>query len=235
MAGHIVQTAGEPPRGGDHMVKINKARPFKKYEELGAYHWDWYESNYGKYRELVDLALKYIPNERKSTILDVGCGDGLTSFRLYQKGLRVLGIDTNPVAIKYAEEVTEKARWQQPSLLRFAEKLGINLKKLLKYRQDDLRFQVQSIYDLNPEEQFDYVLCHDVIEHVQHPEKLIERVHAATKKFAIISTPNAKTKSPRKYDYFMWLPDEFLGLFGDRKVELVYCDDKKIYAKMYKS
>lgn len=216
------------------MVKKNKAKEFKKYESLGAYHWDWYETNYGGYRDLVNLALKHIPDKRGATILDVGCGDGFTSFKLYQKGLKVLGIDTNHYAIKLAREKTEETRWAQPRYLSFAERIGFNLKKMVGYRSADLQFRVQSVYNLGPEEKFDYVLCHDVIEHVQYPELLIEKVYDAMNCFAIISTPNAKTKRPREYDYFIWLPDEFLELFGARDVKLVYCDDKKIYAKMSK-
>jgi len=159
---------------------------------------------------------------------------GLSIQYIYQKGLKVLGIDTNAVAIKFAEEMTEKIRWNQPEWLLFTERFGFNLKKMLRYRSDHLKFQVQSIYELDAQEQFDYVLCHDVIEHLEFPKLLIEKVYAAMKQFAIISTPNAKTKSLRRFEYFMWLPDEFIELFGNRRVELVYCDDKKIYAKMYK-
>lgn len=218
----------------ERMVKKNEAKEFVKYETRGAYHWEWYESNHTGYKDLVDLALRHIPDERGATILDIGCGDGLTSFKLYQKGLNVLGIDTNSEGIRLAREMTEKVRWRQRSWLSFSQILGINVKKLLRYRGGDLRFRVQSVFDLNPEEKFDYVLCHDVIEHVQYPEKLIENVYAAMKTFAIISTPNAKLKDPRTFDYFLWLPEEFLELFGDHKVQLVYCDDYKMYAKMSK-
>jgi len=216
------------------MVKKNTAKIFAKYEMRGAYHWEWYESNNGGYRDLVDLALRHIPSERGATILDVGCGDGLTSFMLYKKGLRVLGIDSNSEGIRLAREKTEKARWMQPRWLSFTEKLGLNLKKTLSYRRRDLQFRVQSVFDLTPEEKFDYVLCHDVIEHVEYPERLIESIHTVMKNFAIISTPNAKFKNPKQFDYFLWLPEEFLELFGDRKVQLVFCDDYKIYAKMSK-
>lgn len=214
------------------MVKTNEAEQFNKYENRGAYHWEWYEANQFGYRDLVDLAMRHIPNIRGATVLDVGCGDGFTSFKLYQKGLKVVGIDTSAEGIRLAREKTNNMRWLQPPWLRFTEKIGLNLKKLIRYRQGDLRFRVQSVYDLDPNERYDYVLCHDVIEHVKHPELLIEKVFNVMRKAAIISTPNAKFKNPRQYDYYMWLPEEFLALFGDKKVELVHCDDSKIYAKM---
>ena len=216
------------------MVKTNEAGEFNKYETRGAYHWEWYETNTFGYRDLVDLAMKHIPDEKGATILDVGCGDGFTSFKLYQKGLKVVGIDTSAEGIRLAREKTDSIRWLQPPWLQFTGKIGVNFKKLLRYRQGDLRFRVQSIYDLDPNERYDYVLCQDVIEHVKYPELLIEKVFNTMRKSAIISTPNAKFTNPRQYDYFVWTPEEFLALFGNKNVEIVHCDHGKIYAKMWK-
>jgi len=69
---------------------------------------------------------------------------------------------------------------------------------------------------------------------VKYPELLIERVYNAVRKHAVISTPNAKHKNPKRYDYFMWLPDEFLRLFGEKNVKMLFCDDYKIFVQLSK-
>jgi ubiquinone/menaquinone biosynthesis C-methylase UbiE len=70
---------------------------FTKYDTHGAYHWNKYlyepESIYSRH-------VKFIANWiEEKIILDLGCGDGLITWVLRQKGKIVTGIDNNQTAI----------------------------------------------------------------------------------------------------------------------------------------
>ncbi len=97
-----------------------------------------------------------------SEVLDLGCSQGLLARPLKQKRVRVTGVDRN-VGDRLAEELSE-------------------------YHQQDLE---QSL-DLPLGRVFDYVVCADVIEHVQNRTQLLRsaRRHLKQDGRLIISTPN---------------------------------------------
>lgn len=72
---------------------------YKKYDELGAYHWNGTMD--GWYGELIKRVPKLFP--KKGTILDVGCGDGRMSYLLRNRGLSVVGFDGEEKAIALAQ------------------------------------------------------------------------------------------------------------------------------------
>lgn len=212
-------------------------KTFDKYEKLGAYHWEWYTINHTGYKDLVDLALKFLPN--KGSILDAGCGDGLTSFKLFEKGLSVLGIEINPVAINQARSECKKEIFGRTRIKCFVNdlfsKYGFTDNNLIRrFSQEELKFINMSIYDLDMPNSFDYALCHDIIEHVEYPEVLLEKVYSAIKRFCIISTPNGAYKEPKEYDFKLWTQDEFSDLLRDYDFEYVYVDKSKMYVKLKK-
>ncbi len=78
-------------------------------------------------------------------------------------------------------------------------------------------------HDLNSErelpferESFDYILCQEVIEHIENPWKLFRQMHRALKKdgFLVLTTPNIQSSYSKKLfqksGYFHWFtPDCF--------------------------
>jgi len=87
------------------------------------------------------------------TILDAGCGFGLYSLALAEKGVIVIGVDTDEKQVSMAKE--------------WAIKLSIL----------NARFEVQDICKLPYEdESFDKILCVDVIEHVPNDERAISEL-----------------------------------------------------------
>lgn len=68
---------------------------FDKYKRYGSYHWDWYE-NKPKYKIHVDKVVSWI---KEKSVLDVGAGDGLITFKLKAKG-----IDNNGTGVALAKE-----------------------------------------------------------------------------------------------------------------------------------
>jgi SAM-dependent methyltransferase len=67
---------------------------FNKYKEFGDYHWREYENKtaYGKH---VDKLISWI---RKGSILDIGAGDGLITYKLNADG-----VENDPYALEIAK------------------------------------------------------------------------------------------------------------------------------------
>jgi 2-polyprenyl-3-methyl-5-hydroxy-6-metoxy-1,4-benzoquinol methylase len=97
-----------------------------------------------------------------STVLDLGCSNGLLARPLLEKNVRVTGVDAGP-----------------------GERLS---KELADYYQRDLELPLELPY----EREFDYVVCADVIEHLQNRAQLLRgaRRYLKTDGRLIISTPN---------------------------------------------
>lgn len=58
----------------------------------------------------VDWIHRFVLEEKKSKILDLGCGPGLYTSRLAEIGHQCLGIDFSPAAIEYAKEKAAQKR-----------------------------------------------------------------------------------------------------------------------------
>lgn len=121
-----------------------KDKYFDKYDRLGAYHWDAYEQD-AEYREHVDHVCGWI---QERSILDVGAGDGLITFKLAKGRERVFGIDNNETAVKLSDEK------------------GIFVGKASVYDIGADGWDVEAVY------------LGDVLEHLSDPEKALRRIHA---------------------------------------------------------
>lgn len=97
-----------------------------------------------------------------SAVLDLGCSNGLLARPLLEKNVRVTGVDAGP-----------------------GERLS---KELAGYYQRDLDLPLELPY----ERVFDYVVCADVIEHLQNRTQLLRGARRYLKPDGklIISTPN---------------------------------------------
>jgi SAM-dependent methyltransferase len=60
--------------------------------------------------EHVDWIHHAVLNNRSSRVLDLGCGPGLYSSRLAQRGHTCVGIDFSPASIEYAREIAQSQR-----------------------------------------------------------------------------------------------------------------------------
>lgn len=119
-------------------------------------------------RQLLDnfnkTLVKEIKQLKPQSILDVGCGEGFTLEKLRKEriGKKLVGVDFLDRAIKIGKEIHPK----------------IELKK-------------GSIYDLKfKDNTFDLVICSEVLEHLDDPEKGLEEIARVTKKYAVLSVPN---------------------------------------------
>jgi 2-polyprenyl-3-methyl-5-hydroxy-6-metoxy-1,4-benzoquinol methylase len=135
---------------------------------------------------------------RARSVVDVGCGYPIKLWQMFgAAGMEIVGVDQPTL-----REVVQR---QFPAL-RFQ---GVDLAK------HDLAVVLK--------QQFDLVICSDVIEHVDHPEKLVGNLvaisHADTR--LIISTPERDVErgrgcnySPKPEHVREWNKAEFAALLG---------------------
>lgn len=138
---------------------------FNKYRTKGAYHYDWYETE-PWYKACVDEIVGFC-GDADDDVVDIGCGDGLLSYKLAEKGHQVWGIDSDPDAIRLAKD--------------YQEKNGKDLKHYVCYAQRALNEEWVVA-------EFEYLACLNVIEHLDNPEELKEFISKYVTKGAIIMT-----------------------------------------------
>ena len=97
-------------------------------------------------------------------ILDIGCGEGFTLKKLEEKkiGKTLTGIDNSLSAIKTGKKI---------------------------YPHLDL--QKGDVYNLEfTDNEFDIVICTEVLEHLKDPKAAIQEIKRVTKKYILFSVPN---------------------------------------------
>lgn len=160
---------------------LQRKGSFDKYKRLGAYHWDSYKNDL-VYRTHVDYIVENWKKRPRGTLLDVGCGDGLISCLLAEKGLEVKGIDIENEGIKLAQR-----------------------------KCSSIAFEVKDVFDMN--EQFDYLLASEVIEHLSNPDDFLQKIKGLFRKEALITAPNRDYyKQPDLYHFKEYSIFEFESL-----------------------
>src|SRR5207247_11124800 len=139
--------------------------PFDKYDACGAYHWaecDRRYANWKRYNPALDaryeLTVRQIRNLGiRGDLLVIGCGDGYLMARVAPLMKRVVGVDTEAMAIRFAKEKLQGHPNCEP-------------------------FQTAS-YDLPFEDRaFDIVTSCDVIEHLKDPAHHLKEIHRVVKR-----------------------------------------------------
>ena len=141
------------------------------------YAYDWWNKS-GHYKllhKLNPIRLEYILSKcdlKGKDVIDIGCGGGLLTEELCKKGANVTGIDSSKKSISIAEKHAKE------------KNLGIEYKN-------------KSIFDLEDIKSFDYVICFEMIEHINNPNMLINKINKITKNNAMLfmSTINRNLKS----------------------------------------
>lgn len=134
-----------------------------------------FTNNYNKHTSknpiqkfLINNFLKIILKESKKLqpreIFDAGCGEGFILKKLKENkiGSKLLGIDFSKNAIEIGKKL-----------------------------HPTLSLQHASIYDIPfKSDTFDLVICSEVLEHLENPEKALKELERVTKKYCIISVPH---------------------------------------------
>jgi SAM-dependent methyltransferase len=148
-------------------------------------------------------------------VVDMACGEGYGSAVLAQSAAEVVGVDANPEAFEHAR---------------------------LRYRASNLRFERALVEEFEDGAPYDALVFLQTIEHVNEPERLLERFSSllAPGGIAYVTTPNRLTLAPPGADRSgnpwhvrEYAPDEFaalmrpafgsvelLGLFHARKLRV---------------
>ena len=141
------------------------------------YAYDWWNKS-GHYKllhKLNPIRLEYILskcNLNGKNILDIGCGGGLLAEELCKNGANVTGIDSSKKSISIAAQHA-------------------------KEKNLTIEYKNESIFDLEETKCFDYVICFEMIEHINNPDMLINKINKITKNQSMIflSTINRNLKS----------------------------------------
>ncbi|WP_432472203.1 bifunctional 2-polyprenyl-6-hydroxyphenol methylase/3-demethylubiquinol 3-O-methyltransferase UbiG [Amphritea sp. HPY] len=147
-----------------------------KFEELASRWWDR-ESEFKPLHDINPLRVDFIDRIAElagKTVLDVGCGGGILSEAMAQRGAEVSGIDMGEAPLKVAK-------------LHGLES-GVNV----KYQQ----ITVEQLAAEQPES-FDVVTCMEMMEHVPDPASIVEACSKLVKPggFVFFSTLNRNPKS----------------------------------------
>ncbi|MFI5271077.1 MAG: class I SAM-dependent methyltransferase [Candidatus Saccharimonadales bacterium] len=119
-------------------------------------------------QELVTKQLsEYLPPaSEKTTVLDVGCGQGTQAIKLAQSGFQVVGIDPSEELLKIAKESSSQK--------------GLKNLKFFKGTLEDLPKEVGT--------DFDVVCCHGVLMYLPDLNESISQLLRLTRPGGIIST-----------------------------------------------
>lgn len=100
------------------------------------------------------------------SIHEVGCGEGYWTLKWLSRGMAARGSD-------FSDSVVEMARVN-------AQEHSLSVEA----------FEQKSVYDLEQKiDSADLMVCCEVMEHLEHPEKALEVIRANTGRFAIFSVP----------------------------------------------
>ncbi len=147
--------------------------------QIGAY----YSTNHTKYtysnrlyqRHLtvfMDCLYQMVLQTEPRTVLDAGCGEGfvIDHFSKKNPSFQLTGVDLSEEAVAYATE----------------------------HFGDAARFRKGSVYKLPfSDNSFDTVLCSEVLEHLEDPERAINELKRVARNYVVITVP--------REPYFKWL------------------------------
>ena len=147
-----------------------------KFESIANKWWDL-EGEFKPLHDINPLRLNYI-NERVSlagkNVLDVGCGGGILSEGLAQRGVHVTGIDMGEANLQVAKQ--------------HAESQGLSI-----------RYQHIAVEELAAQQpaSFDVVTCLEMLEHVPDPSSIVQACATLVKSggHVFFSTINRNPKS----------------------------------------
>ncbi|MDY4478636.1 MAG: bifunctional 2-polyprenyl-6-hydroxyphenol methylase/3-demethylubiquinol 3-O-methyltransferase UbiG [[Pasteurella] aerogenes] len=137
----------------------------EKFEKMAKSWWDP-QGDFKPIHQLNPLRLSYIQQQAKGLqgkkVLDVGCGGGILSEAMAKCGANVSGIDMSAAPLEVAKL--------------HAQEQGLQIEYQLTTIEDFL--QKQTVLQA---EKFDVITCMEMLEHVPHPDSVINACKALLK------------------------------------------------------
>lgn len=123
-------------------------------------------------------------NLKNLTVLDIGCSTGIIDNVLAKKFKKVVGIDIDKKAVKFAQQ---------------------------KFKRKNLEFRVKNALNVNHQDsRFDVIICAHVYEHVPNSQKLFEEIYRLLKPGGVcyLAAINRLWPWEVHYDlpFLSWLP-----------------------------
>ncbi len=151
-------------------------------------------SRYTTYQDAEDFKrLDFIVNSIKDLkkkdayILDIGCGNGNISLALGALGYNILGIDIDAVSIENATALNTF---------------------------DNVRFEVSDANAFSIDDNFDAIVCSEVLEHLDRPWELVRSIYRILKPGGILVATVPNGQGPREVLVtrpMLWLHAKELG------------------------
>ena len=151
--------------------ELNQESHFDEF----AYDW-WNKSGHYKLlHRLNPIRLEYILSRcslDKKNVLDIGCGGGILSEELCKQGAKVTGIDSSSKSISIAKQHAEQNNY-------------------------DIKYINKSIFEITDLGIYDFIICFEMIEHINEPNDLIKKIKELSSKKSglFLSTINRNLKS----------------------------------------
>ena len=151
--------------------ELNQESHFDEF----AYDW-WNKSGHYKLlHRLNPIRLEYILSKcslNKKNVLDIGCGGGILSEELCKQGAKVTGIDSSSKSISIAKQHAEQNNY-------------------------DIKYINKSIFEITDLGTYDFIICFEMIEHINEPNDLIKKIKELSSKKSglFLSTINRNLKS----------------------------------------
>ena len=151
--------------------ELNQESHFDEF----AYDW-WNKSGHYKLlHRLNPIRLEYILSRCslvKKNVLDIGCGGGILSEELCKQGAKVTGIDSSSKSISIAKQHAEQNNY-------------------------DIKYINKSIFEITDLGIYDFIICFEMIEHINEPNDLIKKIKVLSSKKSglFLSTINRNLKS----------------------------------------
>jgi len=132
---------------------------------------------YWHLRQFMHVLYETLATTAPQSVLDAGCGEGFVTrfLRRQNADWRLTGVDVSAEAIAYARH--------HPS-----------------HDEGDARYRCGDLYDLPFDDgAFDTVLCSEVLEHLDHPDRAFDELRRVARRSVVVSVP--------REPYFQWLND----------------------------
>ncbi len=161
------------------MEKTISSKEIELYDNLWEWEWVDMEKNNPTAKHLEKQINNYIEKLYKenkiSSLIDVGCGVGVNLKSIYKnyKKIKIFGTDISKEAISKAD-------------------------KYIGSKKGDIEYITVDISKEKVKNSFDFVLCNQVLEHIDDDVAALNNIYSMTKKYLLITVPSGSYNSTSK-------------------------------------